>query len=117
MYKIGIEYQFESGHYLTGLPSTHKCTRPHGHNYVLKVEFASETLDATGFIIDYFDIKPIKDYIDAEWDHRMLNEVLDFNPTVENMVYFLYHRFKEQFPQLSAIELRETPSTFARYEP
>ncbi len=48
MYKIGIKYQFESGHYLTGLPDTHKCTRPHGHNYVLQVEFESETLDATG---------------------------------------------------------------------
>jgi len=115
MYKIGIEYQFESGHYLTGLPDTHKCTRPHGHNYILQVEFESETLDATGFIIDYFDIKPIKDYIDAEWDHRMLNDVLDFNPTVENMVKFLYDKFKPSFPQLSSVTLKETPTTFATY--
>ena len=82
---------------------------------MLRVEFASETLDATGFIIDYFDIKPIKDYIDAEWDHRMLNDVLDFNPTVENMVKFLYDKFKPLFHQLSSITLKETPTTFATY--
>jgi len=115
MYRIGIEYQFESGHYLTDLPDTHKCTRPHGHNYVLRVEFASETLDRTGFIIDYFDIKPIKDYIDAEWDHRMLNDVLPFNPTVENMVKFLFDKFKPIFPQLVCVTLQETPTTFASY--
>jgi 6-pyruvoyltetrahydropterin/6-carboxytetrahydropterin synthase len=116
VYRIGIEYQFESGHYLTGLPAEHKCARPHGHNYVLRVEFASETLDATGFVIDYFDARPIKDYIDVTWDHRMLNDVVDFNPTVENLVRFLYDKFKGQFPQLSAVEIRETPTTFARYD-
>lgn len=59
MHIIGIEYQFEAGHYLTGLPDTHKCTRPHGHNYVVIVEFRSETLDEVGFVIDYFDARPI----------------------------------------------------------
>lgn len=62
-----------------------------------------------------FDI-PIKEYIDAEWDHRMLNDVVPFNTTVERLAEFLFKRFKPQFPLLSAITLKETPTTFARYE-
>lgn len=116
MHIIGIEYQFEAGHWLEGLPSDHKCTRPHGHNYVVIVEMSSETLDSVGFVIDYFDIRPIKDFIDTTWDHRMLNDVVNFNTTVENLACYLYERFKPTFPMLSAITIRETPTTFARYE-
>lgn len=116
MYKIGIQFEFEAGHYLTGLPVTHKCSRPHGHNYIVIAEFRSEELNEVGFVIDYFDAKPIRAFLDAEWDHRMLNDVVTYNPTVENMCRDLFERFKAQYPTLYAIEIRETPTTFARYE-
>jgi 6-pyruvoyltetrahydropterin/6-carboxytetrahydropterin synthase len=116
MYKIGIEYQFESAHYLKGVPKGHKCARLHGHNYILIVELQSENLDATGFIVDYFDLKPIKDYINAEVDHRLLNDVFNFNPTVENMTEFFYHKFKAMFPEICKITLKETPTTYASFE-
>ena len=116
MHTIGIAYQFEAGHYLTGLPDTHKCSRPHGHNYEVIVEFKSATLNDVGFVIDYFDARPIKDFIDAEWDHRMLNDVVEFNTTVENLAEFLFTKFKPQFPQLSSITFKETPTSVARYE-
>ena len=115
MFKIGIEYQFEAAHFLTGVPETHKCSRMHGHNYVVVVEMAAEGLDGVGFVIDYFDIRPIKDFIDKEWDHRVLNEVVDFNTTVENLAWFLFQRFKPAFPLLSAITIRETPTTYCTY--
>jgi 6-pyruvoyltetrahydropterin/6-carboxytetrahydropterin synthase len=115
MYSIGIEYQFESAHFLEGLHETHKCARLHGHNYVLIVELQSETLDEVGFIVDYFDLKPIKNYIDGHIDHRLLNDVFDFNPTVENMVKFFYEKFKSWFPEISKITLKETPTTYASY--
>ena len=116
MYKIGIEYEFEAAHFLYGVPDTHKCSRMHGHNYVVIVELASETVDDYGFVLDYFDIKPIKTFIDEEWDHRVLNDVVSCNTTVENLAELLFTMFKPDFPQLSAITIKETPSTFARYE-
>ena len=115
MYRIGIEFEFESAHFLTGLPDTHKCTRLHGHNYTMVVECKSETLDATGFIIDYFDLKFIKDYIDKHLDHRLLNDVLPFNPTVENMCKHFFEIFSAQCPQICKIGIRETPTTYATY--
>lgn len=114
-YEIGIEYEFEAGHYLTGLPDTHKCSRLHGHNYVVVVELRSKELNKVGFVVDYFDIRPIKEYIDSQWDHRLLNEVVSFNTTVENLAAFLYREFKPRFPQLHAITIKETPSTYARF--
>lgn len=116
MYKIGIEYQFEAAHILKGLPEGHKCGRLHGHNYVVNVELASDTLNEVGFIVDYFDLKPIKTFIDTCLDHRLLNDVLTFNPTVENLAKYLFDTFKPMFPQLSKITIKETPTTFASYD-
>lgn len=115
MYRIGIAYQFESAHFLTDVPEGHKCSRMHGHNYVVEIEMASETLNRSGFVIDYFDIRPIKTFIDENWDHQVLNDVVDFNPTVENLAKFLFKKFKPHFPLLSAVTFRETPSTYCRY--
>lgn len=116
MYTIGLEFSFESGHFLTGLPDTHKCSRPHGHNYVVIVELKSEELDRVGFVRDYFDLKVVKNWVNQEWDHRVLNDVVDCNTTVENLAKILYDKFKGEIPELSAITIKETPTTFARYD-
>jgi 6-pyruvoyltetrahydropterin/6-carboxytetrahydropterin synthase len=115
MYRIGIEYQFEAAHYLTGVSADHKCARLHGHNYVVVVELASETLNECGFVRDYFDIKPIKTFIDCQWDHRLLNEFVDCDTTVENLAKLLYDKFKPEFPDLSSITIKETPTTYCTY--
>lgn len=114
MYRIGIEFQFESAHYLPNVPDGHKCKQLHGHNYILLVELESDTLDERGFIVDYFELRPIKDWINETIDHRLLNDVFP-NPTVEIMAKEIYERFKQQFPQISKVTLKETPTTFASY--
>jgi 6-pyruvoyltetrahydropterin/6-carboxytetrahydropterin synthase len=127
MYRIGISYEFEAAHFLTEVPETHKCSRMHGHNYVVEIEMASESLNEEGFVIDYFNIKPIKTFIDENWDHRVLNEVVDFNPTVENLARFLFKKFRGPSAALwskayntngvflSSVTIRETPSTYCTY--
>lgn len=117
MFTIGLSFSFEAGHFLTGLPDTHKCTRQHGHNYVVEIEAKSETLDDVGFVVDYFDMLKIKRWVDRNWDHRNLNDVCTFNPTVELLAKHLFTVGKKRLPQLSSITIRETPTTFARYEP
>jgi 6-pyruvoyltetrahydropterin/6-carboxytetrahydropterin synthase len=116
MFTIGLTFAFEAGHFLTGLPDTHKCTRQHGHNYLVEVEAKSDKLNAVGFVTDYFDLLPIKEWVDKNWDHRNLNDVVKFNPTVENLCHELFDIWKTKIPELSAITIRETPTTFARYE-
>lgn len=116
MYKITKEFHFCAAHKIQGLAEGHPCSRLHGHNYIVKVELRKETLDSIGFIKDYGELKPIKEWIDRALDHRYLNEILIINPTAENIAEYLFHKFKPQFPDLFAIEISETPKTNARYE-
>lgn len=95
MHRISKEFAFSAGHILAGLPEGHKCARPHGHNYLVRVELGAPELDATGFVLDYGDLAPFSRWIGEQWDHRWLGygpvtalgrtwePVVDFNPTAE----------------------------------
>lgn len=118
MYKITKEFHCCCSHQLSGLPETHPCSRMHGHNYIIKAELKSDTLNEVGFVKDYRELDPIKKFVDNVMDHQHLNDVFPLdNPTAENMAKILYDHFKTIIPQLSAIEISETPKTNARYEP
>jgi 6-pyruvoyltetrahydropterin/6-carboxytetrahydropterin synthase len=116
MNTISKEFHFSASHLLAGLPKEHPCARLHGHNYVLTMYFRGKP-NEVGFVIDYRDLEPVKKYVDEKLDHRHLNSVFRCNPTVENMSEAIYWMFKEQFPQLSAVGLSETPKTRCIYEP
>lgn len=116
MFTISKEFSFSASHVLTGLRDGHPCGRMHGHNYVIKVELRSETLNADSFVQDYNDLKPIKDYIDNVLDHRHLNDIIPGQPSAENIAKHLYWKFKPEFPFLNAVEVSETPKTNCRYE-
>ena len=58
------------------LPADHQCARLHGHNYVVVIELSGAALNTHGFVRDYHELSPLKHYIDSEFDHRHLNDVL-----------------------------------------
>lgn len=116
MYKISKQFSFSASHILEGLPSDHPCSRLHGHNYVITIHLRSNVLNETGFVKDYRELSFVKQYIDDKLDHRHLNDVLDVNPTAENIAKKLFDIFIEQIPQLYAVEVSETPKTTAIYE-
>jgi 6-pyruvoyltetrahydropterin/6-carboxytetrahydropterin synthase len=112
---ISKEFHFSASHQLHGLRDGHPCGRLHGHNYVVKVYLKGDP-DNNGFVQDYGELKPISDWIDSNMDHKHLNEVFDFQPSVENMSKYLFEMWKKDFPLLHAIEMSETPKTNCRYE-
>lgn len=115
MYTISKEFHFSASHQLKGLAENHPCSRLHGHNYIVEVQLQSEELDEKGFVVDYGGLSIIKDYIDSVLDHKHLNDVMDNNPTAENIATSLYKIFKLHFPQLWAVTISETPKTKATY--
>ncbi len=115
MYTISKEFQFSASHQLMGLGNDHPCSRIHGHNYTLKVFLRGE-LNKDGFVQDFTDLKPVSEWINNTLDHRHLNDVFDFQPSIENMCKYVYDLVKSQFPQLVAVEMSETPKTSCRYE-
>lgn len=117
MYKISKQFSFSASHVLSCLGDNHPCARLHGHNYVVTIHLKAEHLDSYGFVVDYRSLDLVKDYIDQELDHRHLNDKLEDHPTAENLAKHLYDHFKEQLPQMYAVEVSETPKTSAVYEP
>jgi len=118
MYTITKEFHFSASHQLFGLPEGHQCGRLHGHNYVVQIEMASETLNANGFVRDYLELAPLKSYIDDRFDHRHLNEVLgDDMVTAERLAKHFYDWCSARWPEVAAIRVSETPKTWAEYRP
>ena len=85
MFIISKQHHLSYSHQLTGLPEEHPCGRVHGHNAVIEIELQGEELDEHGFVLDYGELKPWKDWLDELFDHQHLNNRVDFQPTAENL--------------------------------
>ncbi|MDR2622891.1 MAG: 6-carboxytetrahydropterin synthase, partial [Dysgonamonadaceae bacterium] len=117
MYKISKQFSFSASHILDLLDKDHPCARMHGHNYVITMHLKAEDLDRHGFVKDYNTLNRVEKYIEANLDHRHLNDVVPLHPTSENIAKFIYDRFKPEIPELYAVEVAETPKTSCIYEP
>jgi 6-pyruvoyltetrahydropterin/6-carboxytetrahydropterin synthase len=117
-FTIGKRFSFAAAHHLDGLPDGHKCARVHGHTYSVEIVLASGKLDSTGFVADYGDLEPFKDFIDAELDHRDLNSVLPVQPSCENIARHLYLWCLGNLVHgrlVTTVRVSESPATWAQY--
>lgn len=118
MYRIAKSLEFSASHVLDGLPEGHQCGRLHGHNYVVEVELASDTLTDEGFVLDYGALDDLFAHIKDRFDHRHLNDHLLGNPTAENLARVIYEvAHTSGLHLVSAVRVRETPKTLAEYRP
>ena len=117
MYRISKEFHFSASHQLLNLPEGHKCAGLHGHNYVVLLELASDKLDASGFIIDVYELRALKAYIDDVFDHAHLNDVMDLSPSTENLAKHFYDWCKARWPQTAAVRVSETSKIWAEFRP
>jgi 6-pyruvoyltetrahydropterin/6-carboxytetrahydropterin synthase len=120
MYRIAKRFTFDAAHVLDGLPDGHKCGRLHGHTYTVEVELASSVLAGPGFVTDFGDLAPFRDYLDGHFDHRNLSEVLDVQPTSENLARHFFtwcgQHLAPHIPgRVTAVRVSETPSTWAEF--
>lgn len=115
-YTISKDFEFSASHVLSGLPEGHPCGRVHGHNFVVRVVLEAEKLNEVGFVLDYRDMSALKEYVDGVLDHRHLNDIVEFNPTSENMCRHLFYWCKDLrgWP-IKRLGWSETPKTWAYY--
>lgn len=85
MYRISKRMEIAGAHRLK-LNYESKCSNLHGHNWVVVVYCQSEELDKNGMVIDFTHIKKA---VHDKLDHKLVNEVVDFNPTAENMARWI----------------------------
>lgn len=116
MFLISKDHSFSASHQLGGLPPEHPCSRLHGHNYLIRIHLASDTLTQPGFVIDYNDLKPFFAWVDDKFDHQHLNERVRVNPSAENLARYLFDVAKGDF-NLPVVQMSvsETPKTWATY--
>lgn len=116
MYSISKDFAFSASHKLDGLPDDHPCSRLHGHNFIVRVEMRSNLLLGPGFIVDYREMEPFKKWLDETFDHRHLNDIVDFNPTAEAMCKYLFDKLKKDYEwPVTKVSWSETPKTWASY--
>lgn len=118
MYRIAKQFNFSASHQLLGLPEGHPCARLHGHNYLVELELTAESLNRHGFVRDYRELDAFKRYLDAEIDHRHLNEVFGTDAvTAEFLARTFFDWCRARWPETAAVRVSETPRTWAEYRP
>lgn len=118
MLTITKEFHFSASHVLKHLTDGHPCSRLHGHNYLVVLELSAppEKLNEAGFVRDFNDLDGVKSWIDEKIDHQHLNDVLgELNPSAEHLAHWIFDRWKEDFPELTAVRVSETPRTWAEF--
>lgn len=121
-FTIAKRFSFSASHALTAVPEDHRCRRLHGHNYEVEIVCSADDLDDRGMVVDYFDLDPVKRFIDETVDHRHLNDVLPGEPTAERLAWWLFESLKGTLPadvssRIVAVRVHETPKTWAEYRP
>ncbi len=93
LYTIDKEFRWEMGHRLKDHPG--QCSSIHGHSYKAIVTLKAFKLDGMSMVLDFYHLKPVKEFIDREWDHHFMVE--DSDPIVDILdkaADGLYRKFK-----------------------
>jgi len=119
-------FRFEASHILPRHPG--RCSRLHGHSWVLDVYVEGDRNPKTGFVMDFADISGWISPLIANLDHTHLGTwdtvklpynrdfavigmLDDFYPTSENLLWWIGERI-DDFPW-SQLTLHETCTSYA----
>jgi 6-pyruvoyltetrahydropterin/6-carboxytetrahydropterin synthase len=108
MYKLSKRMEVAGAHQLK-LGYKSGCTNIHGHNWIITVYCQAEELNEDGMVVDF---KHIKDAVHKKLDHRYINDIVNFNPTAENIAKWIC----EQVPHCYKVEVQESEGNIATYE-
>ena len=108
MYYISKRMEIAASHQLNlSYPSA--CENLHGHNWIIVVFCKGESLNQDGMLIDFVDIKK---NIHGILDHAYINDIVDFNPTAENLAKWIVDRIDNCYKA----SVEESESNIAIYE-
>lgn len=107
MYYITKRIEIAGSHFLE-LPYESKCSRIHGHNWIITIHCRARELNPQGMVADFSHIKA---EITEQLDHRCLNDVVPFNPTAENIARWIADRVDHCY----RVDVQESEGNVATY--
>ena len=110
------DFTFEAAHRLTKVPAYHQCRRLHGHSYRFRIHCSGLIVPEFDWVVDYAEIGVAGKIITDRLDHRNLNDILKVETTAENLAWWIAERVARRLPELSGIEVFETPTTSVRLD-
>jgi len=119
MYLVRVEADFAAAHFLKHYHG--KCENLHGHNYKVRVWARGESLDQGGMLLDFGELKSALRAVLGRFDHSLLNDerAFDDDPSAERIAELIFKALAARLPgaPLHAVEVFETETSMARYEP
>jgi 6-pyruvoyltetrahydropterin/6-carboxytetrahydropterin synthase len=93
---IYTEGFFNSAHFLKNYDG--KCAQLHGHTWKVCVWIKGDESKCNhiGLLWDFNNLNQLIDSL----DHKNLNNIIKFNPTVENITLYIYQSLKKNRPEL-----------------
>jgi len=120
LFEIKVTGSFAAAHNLKGFRG--KCENLHGHNWKVEIVLRGKSLDKSGILIDFAEVKAAAREALEELDHVYLNELPYFsenNPSSENIARFIFERLSEKFnnenSRLHSVSAWESPDACATY--
>jgi len=110
MWAVRVSSWFSAAHAIRGHGGN--CEQVHGHNYRVEVTIGSRHLEPPGMVADFADVRQKLDSILP--DHRLLNEVYDFNPTAENLARRFHEELSKFYP-VTGVAVWESENCCAEY--
>jgi 6-pyruvoyltetrahydropterin/6-carboxytetrahydropterin synthase len=119
MFLVRVEADFAAAHFLKHYKG--KCERLHGHNYKVRAWAKGGSLGPGGMLLDFGELKSALRSVLEGLDHSLLNEEKAFedDPSAERIAEFIFKALARRLPEapLDAVEVFETETSMARYEP
>ena len=109
MYRVKKRLEIAGAHKLS-LDYESKCSNIHGHNWIVEIYMQSKDLDRNGMVMDFTHIK--KEIHDA-LDHKYINDVVQVNPTAENIARWICEKLGEKCYKVT---VQESEGNIAEYE-
>jgi 6-pyruvoyltetrahydropterin/6-carboxytetrahydropterin synthase len=109
-WKLRVRDKFQAAHFLKEYQG--KCEKIHGHTFEVEVVVEVTDLDQAGIGIDFTRLKTGLAAILP--DHTLLNEVLPFNPSAENLARHFYAALKKSYP-VKEVTVWESEDASATY--
>jgi 6-pyruvoyltetrahydropterin/6-carboxytetrahydropterin synthase len=123
-YRVAVRATYDAALFIPG--DEGPAGRTHGHSYTVVAIIESESLGASGFVLDFELFQPRLAALADELDHRLLNELEPFRggvPSAESQAQYFFERLNvmidsEFAPAVKLVKVRviQEPDAWAEYE-